>query len=309
MADSRPAQQHGVLIVDKPKGPTSARVVEMIKRQLGQKKIGHAGTLDPMAEGVLVVMLGRGTKIGPYLLEGDKTYRGRLRLGRTTDTYDAEGGIVAEAPWENVEPKDLVEEVASWLALTSQEVPPYSAAKHEGKPLYELARQGMDVPVKTKPVNILEAEVLLVDLPFAEFRVRVSSGVYIRSLVHSLGKRIGCGAILTALTREYSRPFGIDEARKLDDLLAEPERFPERVIPMADALRGFPRISLSGEMAEKARLGMRLAAGVLPPAEAGKETAPGDRVLFLDPEGEALAVCEARRIDGELRWAILRGLW
>lgn len=309
MTDSRPTQQHGVLIVDKPKGPTSARVVEMIKRQLGQKKIGHAGTLDPMAEGVLVVMLGRGTKIGPYLLEGDKTYRGRLRLGQTTDTYDAEGEIVAEAPWENVAAGDIDAQVASWLALTSQEVPPYSAAKHEGKPLYELARKGMDVPVKTKPVNILEAEVLSVDLPSAEFRVRVSSGVYIRSLVHSLGKRIGCGAVLTALTREYSRPFGIDEARKLDDLLAEPERFPERVIPMADALRGFPRISLSGEMAEKARLGMRLTASALPPAQAGREAASGDRVLFLDPEGEALAVCEARLIDGELRWAILRGLW
>ncbi len=309
MADSRPAQQHGVLIVDKPKGPTSARVVEMIKRQLGQRKIGHAGTLDPMAEGVLVVMLGRGTKIGPYLLEGDKTYRGRLRLGQTTDTYDAEGAIVAEAPWDAVTTVDISEEVASWLLLTSQEVPPYSAAKHEGKPLYELARKGMDVPVKTKPVNILEADVLSVDLPFVEFRVRVSSGVYIRSLVHSLGKRIGCGAVLTALTREYSRPFGIVEARKLDDLLAEPERFPERVIPMADALRGFPRIFLSGEMAEKARLGMRLAVSALPPAQAGKGAVPGDRVLFLDPEGEALAVCETRLIDGELRWAILRGLW
>ena len=309
MADPRPAQRHGVLIVDKPKGPTSARVVEMIKRALGQKKIGHAGTLDPMAEGVLVVMLGRGTKIGNYLLEGDKTYRGRLQLGLATDTYDAEGETTSEAPWEHVTPGDIAAQVASWLTLTSQEVPPYSAAKHEGKPLYELARKGKDVPVKTKPVNILEAEVLCVDLPFAEFRVRVSSGVYIRSLVHSLGKRVGCGAILTALTREYSRPFGIDEARKLDELLAEPERFPERVIPMAQALRGFPRISLSGEMAEKARLGMRLAAGSLPPALAGKETEPGDRVLFLDPEGEALAVCEAKLIDGDLRWAILRGLW
>jgi len=309
MADSRPAQQHGILVVDKPKGPTSARVVEMIKRQLGQKKIGHAGTLDPMAEGVLVVMLGRGTKIGPYLLEGDKTYRGRLRLGQTTDTYDAEGEITAEVPWENVAENDIREQVASWLELTSQEVPPFSAAKHAGKPLYELARKGMDVPVKTKPVNILEAEVLEMDLPFVEFRVRVSSGVYIRSLVHSLGKRIGCGAILTALTREYSRPFGIDEARKLDDLLEEPERFSERVIPMADALRGFPRILLSGEMSEKVRLGMRLRADALPPAEAGKEAAPGDRVLFLDPEGESLAVCEAGLFDGELRWAILRGLW
>ncbi len=305
----RPAQQHGVLILDKPKGPTSTWCLETIKRKLGQKKIGHAGTLDPMAQGVLVIMLGRATKIGPYLLEGDKTYLGRLKLGETTDTYDAEGEVTATAPWEHI-PADAVEAgIARWLTLTEQEVPPYSAAKHQGKPLYELARKGKDVPVKTKPVDILEAQVTEMDLPFVTFRVRVSSGVYIRSLVHSLGMRLGSGAVLTALTREYSRPFGLEEARSLDDLLARPESLPERVISLTEALRGMPRIALTGEMAGKVRLGMRLRAADLPPAQAGRETAPGEEALFLDPEGEALAVCRAGLFDGELRWAINRGLW
>jgi len=305
----RPPQQHGVLIVDKPKGPTSSWCVETIKRKLGQKKIGHAGTLDPMAQGVLVVMLGRATKIGPYLLEGDKTYLGTLKLGETTDTYDAEGEVTATAPFENVTPEQVGAEIAHWLTLAEQEVPPYSAAKHQGKPLYELARKGKDVPVKTKPVDILEARVVSMDLPFVTFRVRVSSGVYIRSLVHSLGKRMGSGAVLTALVREYSRPFGLEEAHAFDDLLARPESLEGRVIPMTEALRGMSRITLSGEMADKVRLGMRLRDALLPSAQAGGETRPGDIALFLDPEGEALAVCEAGLFDGELRWAIKRGLW
>ncbi len=300
---------HGVLAVNKPKGPTSAACVAAVKRIIGRQKIGHAGTLDPMAEGVLVVLLGRGTKLAPWLQAGKKIYRGGLEIGKSTDTYDAEGTVTEERSWEGVDAEALAREIRAWTELEEQEVPPYSAAKHKGKPLYALARKGEKTPVKTKPVEIFEAEVVDIDLPSAAFRVTVSPGVYIRSLVHSLGRRMGCGAFMTALTREYSRPFGIEAAHDLDALLAEPDTLAEKVVSLRDALVGTPRISLSEEQTAKAKTGMRLPVAVLPPAQTDRETREGDQVLYLDSRGDALAMCGARLVDGELVWAILRGLW
>ena len=158
-------QQHGILVLNKPKGLSSAQCIARIKR-LGQKKIGHAGTLDPMATGVLLVLLGHATKLSGYLLEGGvKTYGGTLRLGVTTDTWDAEGSIVGETPLGE---EDLAEgsaleqaarrEVAAWLEVTEQPVPPYSAAKHQGQPLYRLARAGKEVPAKVKRIHVSYAE-------------------------------------------------------------------------------------------------------------------------------------------------------
>ncbi|MBR5883467.1 MAG: tRNA pseudouridine(55) synthase TruB, partial [Mailhella sp.] len=199
-------QQHGILILNKPKGLSSAQCLSRIKR-LGQKKIGHAGTLDPMATGVLIVMLGHATKLSNYLLEGGvKTYGGTLRLGVTTDTWDAEGSIVSESPLsaEDLAPGSALEQaarkdIAAWLAVTEQPVPPYSAAKHQGQPLYKLARAGMEVPQKVKQIQVSYADVQWVNMPDVRFRVTCSSGSYIRSLAHSLGIRLGCGAMLTEL--------------------------------------------------------------------------------------------------------------
>lgn len=203
-------QQHGLLVVDKPRGLSSAQCTNRLKR-LGQKKIGHAGTLDPMATGVLLVLLGHATKISGHLMAGgEKVYRGTLRLGQSTDTWDAEGEVVAEAPWEDVAEDAVAAAVSGWVGRSEQCVPPYSAAKHEGKPLYRLARAGKTIPVKTKMIDITRAEVLRMALPDVTFRVVCGSGTYIRSLAHSLGMRLGCGAVLTELIREYSHPFGLD---------------------------------------------------------------------------------------------------
>lgn len=137
-------QLHGVIVLDKPSGPTSARCLAALKR-LGQKKIGHAGTLDPMASGVLLVLLGNATKIASHLLaDGGKVYGGALRLGRTTDTWDREGRVIAEAPWDRVTPEQVRAAVAGWRGVSEQPVPPYSAAKHQGTPLYRLARRGQE---------------------------------------------------------------------------------------------------------------------------------------------------------------------
>ena len=169
-------QLDGVLVLNKPSGPTSARCLSALKR-LGQRKIGHAGTLDPMASGVLLVLLGQGTKIASHLLaDGGKVYSGQLRLGLTTDTWDIQGEVLTESPWQQVTEADVRAEVAHWLTLHEQEVPAYSAAKHEGQSLYKLARKGKEVPKKVKSMEISQADVLEVELPFVRFRVACSSG-------------------------------------------------------------------------------------------------------------------------------------
>lgn len=299
-----PRQLDGVLILDKPPGPTSAACLERIKHRLGQRKIGHAGTLDPLATGVLVVLLGQGTKLGPYLTGGRKTYSGQLRLGLCTDTYDSEGVVQEERPWEHLDPQAVREAVLSWREQTQQVVPPVSAAKHQGRPLYALARAGLDVPVKVKAIEISRVEVLSVDLPLVRFRVGVSAGSYIRSLVHSLGMRLGCLAVLTALTREASHPFDLGQAHGLDEVLAEPEAFAGKVIPLADALPHWPRVRLTAEQAALVQNGVQL-----PAAAAALDGTPGPRAMLLAASGEPLALAELVERDGAPRWAVLRGLW
>lgn len=297
---SAPAQLHGVLVLDKPSGPTSARCIGAIKR-LGQKKIGHAGTLDPMATGVLVVLLGEATKIASHVMAGEKTYLGTLRLGLTTDTYDIEGAVTSEAPWEGVTAESVTAAIADWRNLTSQEVPPYSAAKHQGKPLYALARRGLAAPVKEKAITIFDAQVVSIDLPSVTFRVRVSAGVYIRSLVHSLGKRMECGAVLTALTREASGSFRLEGAHGLDAILAAPETLPERIMPLAAALADWPLVTLGAAEATLVGQGVRI--------PVTGDHAPGEQALLASEAGCPLALARAEAGDGGLRWAIMRGLF
>lgn len=304
-------QQHGILVLDKPKGLSSAQCIARVKR-LGQKKIGHAGTLDPMATGVLLVLLGHATKLSGYLLEGGvKTYGGTLRLGVTTDTWDAEGSIVSETALsgEDLAPGSALEqaarrEVAAWLDVTEQPVPPYSAAKHQGQPLYRLARAGKEVPVKVKRIHVSYADVQWVNMPDVRFRVTCSSGSYIRSLAHSLGIRLGCGAMLTELTREYSHPFGLDVAHTLDEVLAEPERLPEWVMPISAALPGWKNISIGNVQEANLRNGIPV-----PHLPEFGDFRPGERALILAQDGSPLALAEARMDRERPVWAVLRGLF
>ncbi|MEF2230003.1 MAG: tRNA pseudouridine(55) synthase TruB [Pseudodesulfovibrio sp.] len=299
-------QLDGVLVLDKPSGPTSAACLNDIKRELRQSKIGHAGTLDPMARGVLLVMLGQATKLAQYLTDNVKTYTGTFRLGITTDTLDIEGKILAEAEVPH-SPGDVEREILHWKELTEQEVPAYSAAKHEGKPLYALARAGEAVPAKTKPIVISHVEVLDVDMPNASFRVSCSAGTYIRSLVHSLGKRMGCGATLTSLNRERSEPFGLDKAHGLADVLKEPGSLADKVIPLRDTLPHWPRFALTDALTGLVKNGAWLPVNDEPGTLLAGDL--GDRAMLLDAAGEPLALVETRVQDGKPKWAILRGLW
>jgi len=309
MTDKLPQlpQAHGILVLDKPKGPSSARCLTVLKR-MGQKKIGHAGTLDPMAGGVLLVLLGQATKISNYLMEGgEKRYSGCLRLGRVTDTWDAEGRILEEKSWEHLSARDVLAGIHAWRGRLAQPVPPFSAAKHQGRPLYKLARAGNIVPLKVKEIEISHAELLEMQLPYVRFLVVCSSGTYIRSLAHSLGMRLGCGAVLTELTREYSHPFGLDAACSLDALRAEPERLFEWVLPVMRALPHWPLIELSTEEAARTRNGAPLLHDTQRMAAVPFQ--PGTHALLQDPDNNPLALAEARFADGVPVWSVLRGLW
>ncbi|MDL2271555.1 tRNA pseudouridine(55) synthase TruB [Desulfovibrio sp. OttesenSCG-928-I05] len=303
------AQQDGILVVNKPSGPTSAACIAKIKRQLGQKKIGHAGTLDPMASGVLLVLLGQATKLSGHLMAaGEKIYAGTLRLGEATDTWDAEGTVTERRDASHVTEAMLADGIASWIGETEQEVPPYSAAKHQGKPLYELARKGLETPVKTKTVRITSAEIQWVDFPHCRFRVACGSGTYIRSLAHSLGIRLGCGATLTELTREYSHPFGLDSAHDLDTILGNPDRFAECVTPLHAALPNWPLFTLSGDEEARVKNGMRIPfRGWDGNPAAGFD--PGATALMQNADGVPVALAECGLDNGAPAWVIIRGLW
>ena len=296
----------GVLVINKPSGPSSNQCLDRLKHGLDQPGLGHAGTLDPLADGVLVVLLGQATKLSPYLMEGYKIYTGRLRLGISTDTFDALGQVMAEKPWQHLSLERINAEIDHWTTLAEQEVPAYSAAKYKGKPLYKMTREGKETPIKIKSINIAQAEVLETDPPWVRFRVRCSSGTYIRSLVHSLGMRLECGATLTGLTRNCSYPFGLEQAVDLDQILAEPESLPDYLIPMEKALPDWPKVSVNKDQAEKILNGMEIRC-----IDAlGQQT--GQRAMLLRRDGdrdEPLALAEFK-LKGELPvWSILRGLW
>ncbi|MDR1945735.1 MAG: tRNA pseudouridine(55) synthase TruB [Desulfovibrio sp.] len=299
-----PPQLDGILVLNKAKGPSSADCLRKIKHRLGQKKIGHAGTLDPMAEGVLPVLFGQATKIsGPLLEAGEKIYSGVILLGIITDTWDAEGRVTERRPVKAVDDARIKSECAALVGTYEQEVPAYSAAKYRGRPLYELARKGLEAPTKTKQVSVYRCEAELVGPERISFRVACGSGTYIRSLAHSLGIRLGCGGTLEQLTREYSRPFGLSRAHTLEEVLENPEDFPSMLTGIPDALPDMPRIRLTREDADSVRRGGRIPAVVGIPAA-------GEKFLLLDPDGKALALCIAE--PGEARAPVLRvarGLW
>ncbi|MDR1686030.1 MAG: tRNA pseudouridine(55) synthase TruB [Desulfovibrio sp.] len=300
--------QDGVLVLNKAGGPTSADCLRALKRGLGLQKIGHAGTLDPMAEGVLLVLLGQATKIsGPLLDAGEKVYSGIILLGVVTDTWDAEGRVVERHPVKDVDDARIKSECAFLVGTYEQEIPAYSAAKYHGRPRYESARKGIEIPAGTKPISVYRCRAELVGPERIAFRVTCGSGTYIRSLAHSLGKRLGCGGTLEQLTREYSRPFGLAQAHTLEDVLEHPEDFPSKLKSIADALPDCPHVRLSREDARIVRYGGKIRC----PVAADSFPAEGLPVLMLDPDGKALALGVAEPPQGTeapvLR--VARGLW
>jgi tRNA pseudouridine55 synthase len=209
----------GVLLVDKPARLTSHDVVDRIRRHFGFKKVGHCGTLDPAATGLLIIVLERATKLQAQLMSDDKTYEGTMRLGIATDSQDADGKVIAEKPVPPLTGDDI-EKVFARFRGDIQQVPPMvSAVKHQGTPLYKLARTGKTVEREPRLVHIYDLRPLKVDPPRVEFRVTCTKGTYVRTLCHDIGEVLSCGAHLADLRRTRSGNFDANDAHKLDELL------------------------------------------------------------------------------------------
>jgi tRNA pseudouridine55 synthase len=209
---------NGFVVIDKPAGITSHDVVSRVRRILGTRKVGHTGTLDPFATGVLPVAVNDSTKVIPFLDEGKKTYEALLRLGVTTDTLDMTGASLSESDPSKITCEQLVSLFPEFTGAISQIPPMFSAIKLNGQPLYKLARQGIEVERKTRDVEIYSLELLSFKVPHASIRVICSRGTYIRSLADDIGRVLGCGAALQELRRTSSGPFRIEDAVTLQSL-------------------------------------------------------------------------------------------
>ncbi len=222
----------GAILVDKPAGPTSHDVVDAIRRKFQIKKVGHCGTLDPNATGLLIIVLGRGTKLSERLMGDDKVYEGTIKFGETTDSYDCDGAILETKSVPPLTLEQLNEEAAKFIGDQMQMPPMVSAIKKNGVPLYKLARQGIEVEREARLIHIYNCRFTSYAEPLGQFRVACTKGTYIRSIAHDLGQKLGCGAHLTTLRRSASGKFDVADALPLDAILklttAELER---RVMP------------------------------------------------------------------------------
>ena len=248
---------HGILNINKPAGMTSHDVVARVRRLTGQRKAGHAGTLDPMATGVLLLCLGQATRVAEYLVRGQKIYCATIHLGVATDTYDAEGVITREAPSLALSQDQIERALDSLRCITEQVPPPYSAVHHGGYRLYQLARRGIAVQPAARPVTIEAIGLISWDSPLLSVEVRCSPGTYVRSLAHDLGQSLGVGGHLAALTRLCSGLWHVGGAITLDELrvAVESGNWTTLLHPLDAALQGFPRLDLPHDEA------IRLAAG------------------------------------------------
>jgi tRNA pseudouridine55 synthase len=209
----------GAILIDKPVGPTSHDVVDAIRRRFQIKKVGHCGTLDPNATGLLIIVLGRGTKLSEKLMGDDKVYEGTIKFGETTDSYDADGELTASLPVPLLTLEQLNEEAAKFIGDQMQMPPMVSAIKKNGVPLYKLARKGIEVEREPRLIHIYNFRFTEYAEPLGKFRVACTKGTYVRSIAHDLGQKLGCGAHLATLRRSVSGKFDVSDAIKLDVVL------------------------------------------------------------------------------------------
>lgn len=284
----------GLLNIDKPSGPTSHDIVQGVRRGVGERRVGHAGTLDPLAGGVLVLALGPATRLIEYLIGSQKSYRALIKLGVSTDTYDSEGSIIEE----HAVPPDLTEiQVRAALAAFKGEVeqtpPVYSSIKIGGKSAHARVRAGETVELKPRRIRIDSIDLLAFTPPTLELMVTCSAGTYIRSLAHDLGKALGCGAMLAGLTRTESGHFHLQDAVSWDALQAafEDGSWRDHLLPADWALEGTPQIRLNPEDTEKIRNGMPI------------QGTPLDKGLgrAYTPDGQFIAVLNADPENGQWR--------
>ncbi len=272
----------GILLINKPKGLSSYDVIRRIKKITGIKKIGHGGTLDPLATGLLIILFNEATRIFPIISSYPKTYRAKIRLGITTDTDDITGNILKSTTPREYKREEILEVLKRYEGAIKQIPPRFSALKEKGLPLYQKARRGEEVSPKIRTVQVFKIELLSFGPEEIEIRTTVGKGTYIRSLARDIGKELSGGGTLQELTREKIGEFSVDESLKLSDLTKEAIR--ENIIPIQEALALLPKLVLrAGE--EK-----RLLAGqmILPSDVKGKIPTEGKVLLLSSTSGDIL---------------------
>ena len=222
----------GALLIDKPSGPTSHDVVDAIRRHFGIKKAGHCGTLDPNATGLLIIVLGRGTKLSERLMSDDKVYEGTIKFGEATDSFDADGELVSSLPVPPLTLEELGQAADEFVGDLMQTPPMVSAVKKGGVPLYKLARKGIEVQREPRLVHIYNFRFTSYQEPFGQFRLACTKGTYVRSIAHELGQKLVCGAHLAQLRRVVSGKFDVQQAMPLEQVLKLTAReLEQHVIP------------------------------------------------------------------------------
>jgi tRNA pseudouridine55 synthase len=297
----------GVLVVDKPTGVTSHDVVQQLRRVLGTRRIGHTGTLDPAASGVLLACVGKGTKVAQFLTGHDKEYRAVVRLGATTDTYDGEGEIKeTEEEWR-VSPERINDTVNSFKGEISQLPPMHSAVKHRGKRLYQYAREKQEVERAERKVEIKEISITGMKAPYLELKVSCSKGTYVRSLAHDLGQKLGCGAYLFSLRRTRVGPFRLEDAlspEKISEVRKE-GRIGEALISIEQALAHLPSVAVGEGSVPRIRNGAGLVSSCVSSVDGSFEA--GQTVCIKDEQGRIIAVGKALSRSERFRDSSYRG--
>jgi tRNA pseudouridine55 synthase len=285
----------GLLLVRKPEGPTSHDIVASVRRILGLPRVGHFGTLDPFASGLLLVGVGKATRLFPFLGAAEKAYEGRIRLGVATDTYDRTGTVTSESALRScLEVEAVRQAMGRFAGDVLQSPPPFSAKKFRGRPLYDYARRGKEVVPAPCRVKVRAFVLKRFSPPDIEFEVACSSGTYVRSLAHDLGQALGCGAHLLSLVRTSVGPYRLADALSLEDLAdrLEAGRRAEALIPLAELLPHLPKLVLSAYDADRVKNGQSVAAAGLAGAAgaADEPSSVSDPVRLFAPDGRLLAL-------------------
>jgi tRNA pseudouridine55 synthase len=250
----------GILNINKPSGPTSFSVVSRVRRLLNERRAGHGGTLDPIASGVLPVFLGHATRVAEYLMEYPKTYRAGVKLGAETDSFDAEGKVISSCDPSSITRGHIEAVLPRFRGDIIQKPPVYSALKHEGQPLYKLAREGKAVEAEPRPATIYRLDLVSYESPFLTLDLECSKGTYIRSIAHDIGVALGCGAHLSSLVRTAYGPFNINDAVTLETLeqSVNDGTVASLIQPLDAVLTLWDKITLTDEQVEAVRFGVWL---------------------------------------------------
>ena len=290
---------NGIMVIDKPEGLSSAKTISYLKKKSWVKKIGHTGTLDPFATGIMILGINQGTRLSQFFLKGDKSYQAELVLGTNTDTQDATGTVTDSFPDEAVREltsDHIIQTVKTFEGKQLQSPPVYSALKHKGVPLYKLARQGKPVQKPPRPVHIYHIRIMEIEKPSVRLEISCSSGTYIRTLCADIGKALQCGGHLRTLRRTESCGFTLADAVLFSDI-NEPDNdayLKTRLISMSSALKHMPEIAVDPHMEKKIRMGQPIKIGTIE----GPHLETNDKYLkIINKKNELIAITTHEKGD------------